>query len=149
MLLGDMIAELRRDNRINQSVLAKHLNVSVATISHYESGVNYPDIETTVRLADYFCVSLDYLLGRTRMRIDFNTFKRKVRLPDGSSTSADEVLRLFLSLSDQSQVDLINLMNLFLLRDNTRHQQIIQPLLMEEKGQPDDVLHQALSGQRV
>ncbi|MFA9381869.1 MAG: helix-turn-helix domain-containing protein [Acetanaerobacterium sp.] len=133
MLLGDMIAELRRDHRINQSVLAKYLNVSVATISHYESGVNYPDIETAMRLADYFCVSMDYLLGRTRLRIDFNTFKRKVRLPDGNATSADEVLRLFLSLSDQSQVDLLNLMDLFLVRDTMRHQQIIKPLLLEQE----------------
>lgn len=131
MILGDLIAELRRDRRITQSVLAKHLNVSVATISHYESGVNYPDIETVCKLADYFCVSVDYLLGRTRLRIDFETFKRRVRLPDGSSTSADEILRVFLSLSDQSQVDLINLMNLFLMRDDMRHQQIIMPFLVE------------------
>lgn len=131
MILGDMIAELRRDRRITQSVLAKHLSVSVATISHYESGVNYPDIATVLKLADFFGVSVDYLLGRTRLRIDFDTFKRRVRLPDGSSTSADEVLRVFLSLSDQSQVELLGLMSLFHMRDDMRHQQIITPFSLE------------------
>lgn len=132
VLLGDMIAELRRDSNLNQRALADYLNVSVATISHYESGVNYPDVETLSRIADYFGVSVDYLLGRTKLRMDFNIFKSRVKLPDGSSTSADAVMSAFLSLSDASQVDLIHLMELYHMRDNLRHNEIIRPLNFDD-----------------
>lgn len=132
MILGDMIAELRQDHHMNQKELAQFLNVSVATISHYESEKHSPDLATLVRIADYFGVSVDYLLGRTRIRMDFDTFSREVRLLDGSTTSVDRVMAQFLKLSDKSQADVINLMDLFLLRDNTRHQDIIRPLELDE-----------------
>ena len=126
-MLCDMISELRKDYQLTQKDLAKILNVSNATISHYESSVNLPDIATVVKIADFFGVSADYLLGRTRLKMDFETFKREVRLLDGSTITAEQVLELFLKLSDNSQVDIINLMNLFELRDRTYHSKIIRP----------------------
>lgn len=128
MILGDMIAELRQDSGMNQKNLADVLKVSVATISHYESGKSYPDLDTLIRIANYFGVSVDYLLGRTRIKVDFETFHRQVKLLDGTTTSMDQVMQEFLKLSDKSQADIINLMNLFLLRDNIRHNEIIHPL---------------------
>ncbi len=133
MLLGDMISELRQDHKMNQKDLAKILNVSIATISHYESGINSPDIATIIKIADYFGVSVDYLLGRTRLKMDFETFKREVRLLDGSTISAEKVMELFFKLSDKSQVDIINLMNLFELRDSIRHNEIIRPIEVNPK----------------
>ncbi|MDR1560196.1 MAG: helix-turn-helix domain-containing protein [Clostridiales bacterium] len=132
MLLGDLIAELRLDHQMNQKDLAKVLNVSVATISHYESEKNYPDVSTLSRIADFFGVSTDYLLGRTRIRMDFNNFHREVRLLDGSMTSADCVMARFLKLSDKSQADILNLMDLFQMRDDMRHNEIIKPLNLGE-----------------
>ena len=44
--------------------MGKVLSVSTGTISNYENGVHYPDLEKLVQLADYFQVSTDYLLGR-------------------------------------------------------------------------------------
>lgn len=65
MKLGDMIAELRIDNGLKQKQLAEILNVSPGTVSNYENGVYYPDVEKIVQLADLFHVTTDYLLGRT------------------------------------------------------------------------------------
>jgi transcriptional regulator with XRE-family HTH domain len=128
MLIGDIIAELRHDVNMHQKDLAKILNVSVATISHYESGINCPDLNTIVAIADYFMVSVDYLLGRTRLMMDYDTFKRKVKLPDGSTISVDDVLSEFIQLSDQSQVEIINLIHLYLFRDKVRHGKLKQPI---------------------
>ncbi|MDR1541519.1 MAG: helix-turn-helix domain-containing protein [Clostridiales bacterium] len=128
MLLGDLISELRQDRNMNQKDLANVLNVSVATISHYESEKSFPDVQMLVRIADFFGVSTDYLLGRTRIRMDFNTFCMQVRMLDGSMTSADRVMQRFLKLSDKSQLDVINLMDLFQMRDDLRHTDIIKPL---------------------
>lgn len=133
MLLGDIISELRLDHKMSQKDLADILNVSIATISHYESEKNYPDIVTLIKIADFFEVSIDYLLGRIRIQMDFDTFHREVRLLDGSTTSADRVMKQFLQLSDKSQADLINLMGLFQLRDNIKHNDIIRPLEMDSE----------------
>ena len=62
---GELIAELRQDRGLTQKQLGKILSVSTGTISNYENGVHYPDLEKLVTLADYFQVSTDYLLGRT------------------------------------------------------------------------------------
>jgi len=48
-----------------QNVIAKAVNVSRARYSHYENARSEPDTETLEKLADYFNVTTDYLLGRT------------------------------------------------------------------------------------
>ena len=50
---------------ITQLKLAMDLNISQNTISRYETGEREADYATLIRLADYFNVSLDYLLERT------------------------------------------------------------------------------------
>lgn len=56
---------LRESKDLTQSALGEILNVSKQTISNYENGVSSPDQDSLSRLADYFNVSTDYLLGRT------------------------------------------------------------------------------------
>lgn len=126
-MIGDIISELRKDRNMTQRDLARVLNTSVATISHYETETNAPDIVSLIKLADFFGVSVDYLLGRTRLRMDFNMFSRDVRMIDGTVTSAEKVLTKFLQLSDKSQIDVLNLMSLFQLRDSVKHNDIISP----------------------
>ena len=63
-VFGELMAELRQARGLTQKELGKILSVSTGTISNYENGVHYPDLEKLVQLADYFQVSTDYLLGR-------------------------------------------------------------------------------------
>lgn len=57
------IRELRNQKGIKQADLAKDINVSQAALSGYETGKYEADINTYRRIADYFDVTLDYLLG--------------------------------------------------------------------------------------
>lgn len=59
------LKELRKSRKITQIKLALDLNMNQNTISRYETMEHQADYETLVKLADYFNVSLDYLLGRT------------------------------------------------------------------------------------
>lgn len=59
------IRSLREDNDYRQRELAGVLNVSQNTYSQYENGVIELTAETLIRLADFYGVSVDYLLGRT------------------------------------------------------------------------------------
>ena len=59
------LKELRKQRKISQVRLAIDLNLSQNSISRYENGEREADYTTLIRIADYFNVSIDYLLGRT------------------------------------------------------------------------------------
>lgn len=59
------LKELRKKRKISQLKLALDLNMNQNTISRYENMEREADYETLIRFADYFNVSLDYLLGRS------------------------------------------------------------------------------------
>lgn len=58
------IRALRNKNKLTMKELSKILGVAESTISLYENEKRQPDNDTLCRLADYFNVSIDYLLGR-------------------------------------------------------------------------------------
>ena len=61
----ERIAELREDMDVKQIQIAAYLNVKQSTYSDYENGkINIP-IEALIRIADFYKVSLDYLVGRS------------------------------------------------------------------------------------
>lgn len=59
------LKELRKKKGISQQRLATDLNTTQNTISRYETGEREPGIDDLTKIADYFNVSVDYLLGRT------------------------------------------------------------------------------------
>lgn len=62
---SDRLKSLRRENNILQKDLAMLLKVTPRAIRNYENGSHEPCYDSLIKLADYFNVSLDYLLGRT------------------------------------------------------------------------------------
>ena len=56
---------IREDNDIKQKDIARHLNVSQNTYSQYETGIISLTAEVLIKLAEYYDVSVDYLLDRT------------------------------------------------------------------------------------
>lgn len=56
---------LRQQKEMNQLELGKIVGVGKTTISNYETGYSVPDLDTIIKLAEYFQVSTDYLLGLT------------------------------------------------------------------------------------
>ena len=59
------LKELRKKKGISQLRLATDLNTTQNTISRYETGEREPGIDELTKIADYFNVSVDYLIGRT------------------------------------------------------------------------------------
>lgn len=59
------LKELRKQRGISQLKLAMDLSMNQNTISRYENGTREADYATLILIADYFQVSLDYLLERT------------------------------------------------------------------------------------
>lgn len=60
---SERLKVLREYKNINQTTLGKHLGFGATAISSYENGRNEPSMDTLIRIAKYFDVSVDYLLG--------------------------------------------------------------------------------------
>lgn len=78
MNTGAILRQLRMEKELGQKEVALRLNVSVATISNYENNVHAPDYAMLCRLADYYGVTTDYLLGRTAYRSDPKILNRRI-----------------------------------------------------------------------
>lgn len=65
---SEVLHELRKEKKISQKALGDILGVSDRNIRFYETGEHRPDFEGLLILADYFQVSLDYLVGRSEER---------------------------------------------------------------------------------
>lgn len=62
------IADLREDSDVKQVTLASYLKVKQSTYSDYENGkINIP-VDALIKLADFYHVSLDYLVGRSDVK---------------------------------------------------------------------------------
>jgi len=59
------LKELRQEKNLGHVKLARAIGVSNGTISVWENGINEPKMSHLVAIADFFEVSLDYLVGRT------------------------------------------------------------------------------------
>ena len=99
-LLGSRIKQLREENKLNQINFAKHLNIANTTLSQYESGHRIPSDEIKIKIADYFGVSLDWLMGQTEKRTPGNmisnenhlTGKRFICIKEQQEKQVDGVL---------------------------------------------------------
>ncbi|WP_294405784.1 XRE family transcriptional regulator [uncultured Clostridium sp.] len=63
--LSDRLKELRKSNNLTQTELGKILGVGKTTVSMYENNNSTPNDEIKLKIAEYFNVSVDYLLGKT------------------------------------------------------------------------------------
>ena len=59
------LKEIRKSKKISQLKMALDLNMTQNTISRYETGDREPGINELIKIADYFNISIDYLLERT------------------------------------------------------------------------------------
>lgn len=90
-LLGLQIRFLREYNEMKQQDLAEKLNISQATLARYENGEIRPPIETLVRIADYFGVSVDSLLGRGNKNKDPLKILMELQKQREENELADEI----------------------------------------------------------
>jgi len=72
------LRQLRKERGLTQIELAKHFNISNATIGNYETGDREPDLEMSKKIATFFNISLDELFGlkESDRHVDFADFTR-------------------------------------------------------------------------
>ncbi len=86
-----IITLLRKERGYSQKKAAADLNISQALLSHYEKGIRECGLDFVVKVADYYGVSCDYLLGRTPQRSGATISVEDIPEPD--SAGKENVLR--------------------------------------------------------
>ncbi|PFE50772.1 transcriptional regulator [Bacillus cereus] len=67
-MFGTRLNTLRKERKLRQEDMAKQLGIARTTYAMYEQGNREPDYNTLIKLATFFEVSIDYLLGTTELR---------------------------------------------------------------------------------
>ena len=94
-MLGERLASLRRQESISQKELGEKQNISHYTISSYEKGRSEPNDEIKVRIARYFNVTLDYLVGLVDQPYPYDREEGVLYLPQGMSAGFQDFVRGF------------------------------------------------------
>lgn len=65
MILNERLKKLRAEKNVTQQKVADALGVTVGNVQKFEYGTARPKLDNVIKIADFFDVSLDYLVGRT------------------------------------------------------------------------------------
>ncbi len=65
MKLNERLKELRTGKKVTQRKVAEVLGVAPRNVQNFEYGTARPKLDNVIKIADFFNVSIDYLVGRT------------------------------------------------------------------------------------
>ena len=98
---GERLTKLRQEKHLSQRELGEIVMVSGYTISAYELGRSDPSDDIKMRLAEYFDVSVDYLIGLIDEPLSYRRDANVVMLPRNFTEGQKKRLREFLHALDQ------------------------------------------------
>lgn len=96
------LAKLRINAKLSQKELAQQLNITDKVYWSYENGRTEPNIETLIKIADFYDVSLDYLCGRQNKNLIFT---------DGLTKEKKELIDMIKSLDDDETLIAIGMIS--------------------------------------
>ncbi|WP_373233473.1 helix-turn-helix domain-containing protein [Cohnella sp.] len=102
MNMGQRLRELRLRRKISQEEVARHIGITRSAYSHYEINNRQPVYETLIKLAAFFDVSLDYIIGGTQS---------KAKAETAITQDNKEILSLFQDMNQEQRKRSINLIN--------------------------------------
>lgn len=90
-VLGIRLKELRLKNEKLQKDVADYLNITTSAYGYYEKGIRQPNPEMLLKLAEYFDVTTDFLLGRTDTPNEKNIDDEKLIIAARSDVDLSEL----------------------------------------------------------
>jgi transcriptional regulator with XRE-family HTH domain len=63
--LGERLEKLQKERGLKKKFIFEKVGIANVTYWHYEKGITQPTLENLIKLADFFNVSVDFLIGRT------------------------------------------------------------------------------------
>ena len=113
MTIGSRLFKLRKEREVGQKELAALLKCSMGTVSNYENNVHFPDVIALKKLAKFYNVSTDYILGLTNFALSLDRLNEKCIV----DYSAGEFLDSVLELSENGKRGMKEYLELMSMRD--------------------------------
>lgn len=92
--MKNRLRELRENRQLHQTDVANATGINQKTLSNYENGVTDPNSYALIKLADFFNVSIDYLVGRTDTPFRDNSHNIIIKKINAISKELDDIKRL-------------------------------------------------------
>lgn len=96
-MIGERLYDLRKDRGLSQDELGEILNINKHSISSYERGRSEPPDEIKIILAEFFHVSVDYLLGVTDIPNAYSKEFHMVKLPKNFPACEEAELKKYIA----------------------------------------------------
>ena len=113
MEFGEKLYRLRIARGVYQKQLAAYLHVSVGTVSNYENGIHFPDLRTLCKIADFFQVSVDYLLDHTEYIAPIEELNQSFI----DQYICSDIMNAILELSPDGRADMVKFLKMRKLYD--------------------------------
>lgn len=113
MELYEILSTLREEQDLKQYEVAEKAHVTKSAVSSYETGSSQPSYSVLIALADLYDVSIDFLLGRTKIRLPFHYLEQGTKTENGvfplnslynlSAENKDLIAKLVIMLYENEQ----------------------------------------------
>lgn len=128
MEIGSQIKTRRQDLNMTQEILAKQLNVARSTVSNWEIGRNYPDLQLIVSISNVLSISLDTLLGKESEIVKEIARDTNIRKSQSLKIKILSVLLILILLAG-----LLGLYKVFEYRDISSPEQVVSIQAYEDR----------------
>lgn len=116
MLFAEILRKLRKSRNLNQKEFAREVFISPSAVSQYETGRTMPSRETTERIAKYFGVSTDYLMGTSTIA----EIEALMNQEYFAGVTVSDLVKKFMGISGKDREALIILVNALELHSTSR-----------------------------
>lgn len=113
-MFGDRLKELRKERNLTQEDIGKLCDAAKNTVSNWENNITQPPFDTVKKLAQYFSVTIDYLLNFTQDDAD-NMKKLKIALKEAGMWDDN--------LNDMSKEDFEKAMKIVTMLKGEKHEE--------------------------
>lgn len=113
-MFSETLRKLRKNKKLNQAQLAKELYISPSAVSQYETGRTTPSRETLNRIAAYFNVTPEYLMGTSKI-YEIEEMLNQEYYP---GTTVSEVLRKIVRINGKDREALLTIVDSLMMHSN-------------------------------
>jgi transcriptional regulator with XRE-family HTH domain len=100
---GEILKKLRQGKKMSQTEMAKVLGKTQSSIAYYEKNEKKPGPEIINKIADYFSVTTDYLLGRSSDPVQYSSQEAQFIKDAGNSYTVDDLKKKYKLIADDGE----------------------------------------------
>lgn len=121
-MIGDILKELRLKRQLTSEQLCERLGIKGGSYRNYERNDRKPDYDTLVKLADFYGVSTDYILGRPNAKAPKDPFDEIETIDEMEK----DLIKEWLNLDEKSRRSFLDVLRKIVLKEEARNKPVIE-----------------------